>query len=165
MIEIITNRPKEPRRGTPYYKAFEGTTIFVNSNASKTIDEFFLQNEIFNLDFKSKTWSKMVRLSTKMDIREIMSIFPKGAAPVSITYSKKAGCSCGCSPGYIVKLPIRSGLADDVDHYEDFRNRALWVNIVHDKDLMDGLEAKIPQYKQLLDEEIVSDLEHKAGLK
>lgn len=74
--------------------------VYVNSPFDDIVDEFGSRNKIWNLDFKSKTWSAVCREATKYNIKALKTIFPEA---VSIKFSQKAGCSCGCSPGYIVK--------------------------------------------------------------
>jgi hypothetical protein len=74
--------------------------VYVNSPFDDIVDEFGSRHKIWNLDFKSKTWSAVCREATKYNIKALKTIFPEA---VSIKFSAKAGCSCGCSPGYIVK--------------------------------------------------------------
>jgi hypothetical protein len=119
-----------------------GFNVYLDSNASKVIDKFFQDNKIWALDFKSKTWAKMVRMSNKLDIaamRERFGIMPE------ITYSVYTGCSmCPCSPGFRVRK------AFGVENRE-FANCDVWAKVTVD---VSGIEAALPKFKKMLEAEI-----------
>ena len=56
---------------------------------------------IYSLPYKSKTWSALCREVSKITSKLLRDQIFVGAT--SVTFSAKAGCTCGCSPGYIVK--------------------------------------------------------------
>ena len=70
--------------------------------SNKTVIHFFHENEsiLENLMERHSRPSKLYK-----------ELFPKIKAKLSLsndieaTWSQKAGCSCGCSPGFIVKNP------------------------------------------------------------
>ena len=74
--------------------------VYIKSPFDDIADEFASQHGIWNLPFKCKTWSKICREATKLNIQAFKHLFPDAT---SIKFSAKAGCSCSCSPGYIVK--------------------------------------------------------------
>lgn len=74
--------------------------VYVESPFDEIADQFATQYKIWNLPFKCKTWSKICREATKINIQAFKELFPDAT---SIKFSVKAGCRCGCSPGYIVK--------------------------------------------------------------
>jgi hypothetical protein len=74
--------------------------VYIESPFDKVADNFAAQHSIFGLQFKCKTWSKVCRLATKAATKALKELFPNA---LSIRFSAKAGCNCGCSPGYIVK--------------------------------------------------------------
>lgn len=74
--------------------------VYVKSPLDDIADEWAGKHGVWNLPFKSKTWSKICREATKLNIAAFKHLFPDA---VSIKFSIKAGCKCGCSPGYIVK--------------------------------------------------------------
>lgn len=74
--------------------------VYIKSPFDDIADEFASAHGVWNLPFKSKTWSKICREATKINIQAFKHLFPDA---VSIKFSAKAGCRCGCSPGYIVK--------------------------------------------------------------
>jgi hypothetical protein len=88
--------------------------IYVESPLDKVANEFALTHGVYNLSFKCKTWSKVCRQVTKTHIVELKKMFPEA---LDIKFSAKAGCSCGCSPGYVMK------------HEPNQRGKNFWVNI------------------------------------
>lgn len=76
--------------------------VYVESPLDKIADGWFNTYKIFNLPFKCKTWNKIKNLSYKVHIKALKDLFPEAE---SIKFSSKAGCRCGCSPGYILKYP------------------------------------------------------------
>jgi len=84
------------------------------SPLDNVVDKWFTDNEIIDLSFKCKTWSNVARLATKATSPLLKQLFPEA---LSITFSRKAGCKCGCSPGYIMK------------HEPNQYGRNFWVDI------------------------------------
>jgi hypothetical protein len=74
--------------------------VYVSSPFDDIADEFATKNGIWNLPFKCKTWTGVCREATKINANALKELFPEA---VSIKFSQKAGCTCGCSSGYIVK--------------------------------------------------------------
>jgi hypothetical protein len=74
--------------------------VYIESPFDKIADEFASQYGIFCLQFKCKAWSQVCRMATKNAVQALKEIFPNA---LEIKFSSKAGCSCGCSPGYVVK--------------------------------------------------------------
>lgn len=73
--------------------------VYIKSPFDDIVDKFGSEHKVWNLPFKSKTWSKICGEATKLNAKSLKEIFPEA---VSIKFSAKAGCTCGCSPGYIV---------------------------------------------------------------
>lgn len=74
--------------------------VYIESPFDTIADEFASEHKVWNLPFKSKTWSAVCREATKINAKALKELFPEA---VSIKFSAKAGCTCGCSQGYIVK--------------------------------------------------------------
>lgn len=74
--------------------------VYVKSPFDDIADKFAFAHGIWNLPFKSKTWSSICRETNKINARALKELFPEAT---SIKFSAKAGCTCGCSPGFIVK--------------------------------------------------------------
>jgi hypothetical protein len=138
-------------RRRPYSERMlhSGFNVFPDSNASKMIDEFFSKHKIYTLDFKSKTWAKMVRLATKLNVEAMRTVFGKEC---EITYSIYAGCSmCPCSPGYRVRKSFGEANRKYINH-------DIWGKIVVDtspisaklKDFEKALKAEIKAHKETL---------------
>ena len=88
--------------------------VYVESFLDKVVDAWFDKNQIYNLPFKSKTWGKVKALASKVNSKALRELFPDA---VSIKFSSKAGCNCGCSQGYIVK------------HEPNTYGRNFWVDV------------------------------------
>jgi hypothetical protein len=74
--------------------------VYIKSPFDDIADKFASAHGIWNLPFKSKTWSTICRETNKINAKALKELFPDA---LSIKFSAKAGCRCGCSPGYIVK--------------------------------------------------------------
>ena len=90
--------------------------MYVSSSVGKTVDRFFNDHKIYALKFRCSTWNALKRKACESDIAELKTVFGKDA---EISWSKTAGCSCGCSPGYVVKGKIE----------DKYRNADVWVSI------------------------------------
>jgi len=111
MIPTITNTRDIERT----HRSEPGKSIiYVDSPLYKATDDFADTHNIFNLNFKSKVWGRVCKAATKANIAALLQLFP---AATSIIFSAKAGCKCGCSPGYIMKT----------DSY--LKGKTYWVNI------------------------------------
>jgi hypothetical protein len=102
-------------------------------------DDWFNEKKIYNLDFKCKTWNKVLRKCNRAvnaAIKEILSDVK------SIHYSRNAGCSCGCSPGHIVKF----------DKSVDFNDA--WAVVKTSKEDCEEFRA----WLKTLDEELAAEI-------
>ena len=159
---LLYNLSKEPRynkgmkatitesRRRPFGDRFinRGFNVFVESSASKLIDKWFYDNEIFKLGFKSKAWSKLKRSAIKLEIKAMRELFGDDC---DITYSVYAGCSCPCSPGFRVR---KCEGKRNVEHF----NNDVWMNIKGD---VSSIKALFPKCSELLKKEIA---EHEEAL-
>lgn len=117
----------------------DGCIVYADSNATKIVDEFFHDNKIYALPFKCRTWSKVSGEGTKLTIAALREIF---GPYVDIKWSRTAGCSCGCSPGYRIK---------NLERGHKYRNHDVWVDVEVDTT---KLVKALPAYKIKLDAEI-----------
>jgi hypothetical protein len=100
---------KSRRRTYPERFIADGFNVYRESNLTKAIDKFFSDNEIYALGFKCKTWSRLGNKVTRIEAEAIRSLL-KLPDTVEIKWSAKAGCSCGCSPGFKVRKAKNSKL-------------------------------------------------------
>jgi hypothetical protein len=96
-MKAIIRRSDEDRR-----RNAGRSIIYIESPLDKVADRWFTANEIMCVPFKCKTWKKISRMATKTTLASLKELFPEA---LRITFSAKAGCRCGCSPGYIMKHP------------------------------------------------------------
>jgi len=88
---------KEPGTASIHEKSSKGR-LYVDSNALDLVIDWYSNNEIWKLNQKSKAWGKVKRAATSLVCGQLKTI--KGVE--SAVFSNRAGCACGCSPGYIV---------------------------------------------------------------
>jgi len=88
------------------------TVIYIdNSPLNEVADKFAAENGIYPARFKSKVWSKIKRMVNTAHIPLIKSCIPDAlkekfvdnVGEFTISFSDTAGCSCGCSPGYVMR--------------------------------------------------------------
>ena len=84
--------------------------VFVNTPESSTsveqlADDWFSKCKIWMLDYKCKTWASVVRKSNSV----LYSTLREKFDATKVRYSRNAGCSCGCSPGFIVEEAKHEG--------------------------------------------------------
>lgn len=101
--------------------------LFVDNNAiSKICDDWFEANNIRDMQVKSSAWDFICKTAFGMIEQKIAKHF--SIDPKFVRYSRKCGCSCGCSPGYNVRLPAG----------HDQANHNAWANVDSD---IDGLDT------------------------
>lgn len=119
-------------------KYIAGARVYVSSEITDVVDNFFFENEICSLKFKCRTWNALKKKATGMNIEALKTIFGEKA---SIKYSSKAGCSCGCSPGYVVKGDIP----------RQYYNSDVWVK---NHTSADEIKKLLPEFQKRLDKEL-----------
>ena len=77
--------------------------VYLEDNSlTKLADKWFTENNIVQMKCKSKAWAAIGKLLHGMIS---MAIHIKIDGGESCTFSHRAGCRCGCSPGYVIKNP------------------------------------------------------------
>jgi hypothetical protein len=123
---------------------YDGFNVYTDSNLSETIDEFFSTNKIYNLSFKCRTWTKLKNFVSKVEEASLKKSFSLEDSAV-VKYSHKAGCSCGCSPGFRVRKTLKS--------LNEFRNHDVCVKLDYD---LATIKAALPVFENMLAEEIAA---------
>ena len=121
---------------------FGRNIIYIESPFDNAVDKFATENGVWNLDFKSKVWSSVCKQATKTNLKALKELFPDAT---SIKFSRKAGCSCGCSPGYIMRLE------------PNVRGRHFWVDVTANSE-------EVEEFKQIVDNKFVSKLQEEIAL-
>lgn len=118
---------------------------YVDDALTKMVDrEFFDKHNIMNLNFECKTWKKICKAVNALVAASLKELF---VADYKISYSRKAGCNCGCSPGYVI---TRHGKYDQpsLDH------RDVWVDVeVSDDELQQFKSEWEHRFADLLEQE------------
>jgi hypothetical protein len=134
----------------------DGFNVYLGScPATALIDKWFNENEVYSLMFKCKTWTKLKNLATKLTIAamrtNIVATGPGDGEKCQITYSRNAGCSCGCSPGYRIRKINRNDPQTVQYGSENLSNHDLWMDVKCDTT---ELEAKLPTFTEMLKKEL-----------
>jgi hypothetical protein len=102
-------------QSNPRNNKIGNSIVYVESQLDAVVDAWYNKHEVYNLSFKCKTWGKVKTLATKEHTKALKELFPDAH---SIKFSSKAGCRCGCSPGYIIK------------HEPNTYGRNFWVDML-----------------------------------
>ena len=125
-------------------------TVSVDGPMNDLIEqEFFQKYNIGSLDFKCAAWSRVTGAATKATIAALKPVLAKhaGLKPenLDLHYSRYAGCSCGCSPGYVGKI-INAPWYDGI-----LRRAYVFMDVVpselamaHVRTVMEDAAAKLP---------------------
>jgi hypothetical protein len=96
---------------TDYTRRKRGARAFINSTLVDCSTEVYHESELYNVEWKSKAWSKLSSWATRLTakaLREKLEL----SNNVSISFSVYAGCSCPCSPGYVIRAKNGQGAAE-----------------------------------------------------
>lgn len=129
-------------RSYPDRRIENGCNVFPSSSVANALDEFYNDNAVYGIRFKSKVFAKMKRIVSALEIAAMREVFGKD---VKISYSDTAGCSCGCSPGFRVR-----GFTADADRL-NFSNHDIFVAL---EIPADDFKAALPKFKTDLLNEI-----------
>lgn len=103
--------------------------VYVESPFTKVADDFAMEHWIYSATFKSKVWTKVCKLTNNVNVAALKELFPE---TTTIRFSHKAGCNCGCSPGFVMKY----------EHPNQF-GKTYWVNVEATEDEVAAFRAKI----------------------
>ena len=97
---------------------WSSTEVYVENNALyDRIDKWFNDNSVSALHVKSRAWRRVSRVAERIIASHIARHF--GADPKTVKWSRKCGCSCGCSPGFRIH-----------DAPTNYRHKTAWVEFV-----------------------------------
>jgi hypothetical protein len=80
----------------------KGARAFIQSNLVDCTTEVYSENELYNVEWKSKSWTKLSSYATRSTAKALRAKLEL-SENISVTFSVYAGCSCSCSPGYIIR--------------------------------------------------------------
>ena len=84
-------------------KRKKGARAFIDSNLVDCSTEVYHENELYNVEWKSKAWSKLSSYATRLTAKALRAKLEL-SENISVTFSAYAGCSmCRCSPGYVIR--------------------------------------------------------------
>ena len=147
---ITCTKVKQLHRDDKPRASYDRFTVSVDGPMNDLIDkEFFSKHEIYNLDFKCSAWSRVTGAATKAIVAALKPVLAAhvGLKPenLDLHFSRYAGCSCGCSPGYIGKIIGAPGYAGIL------RRSLVFMEVVtselamaHVRAVMEDAAAKLP---------------------
>jgi hypothetical protein len=101
MAATITqiNRPDRD----DYRKAATRFTVYTDGVGRDLADkEYFRKHDIGSLNFKCASWSRVVGFAAAIEARHAAAAIEEAfGVRVALKFSRTAGCSCGCSPGFV----------------------------------------------------------------
>jgi len=77
-------------------RGYGSGNVYVSSPLIEAVSDFYSEHRVFAMRTKSKVWTVIGRKLSRMINAKLKDEF--GCAHVM--FSHKAGCSCGCSPGW-----------------------------------------------------------------
>lgn len=83
-------------------KRKKGIRAFIDSTLVDCTTEVYHENELYNVEWKSKAWSKLSNYATRLTAKAIRANLEL-SENISVAFSAYAGCSCPCSPGYVIR--------------------------------------------------------------
>jgi hypothetical protein len=100
--------------------------VFTDGDVPRdTTSVWFDENNIRSLKFKCKAWNAVARAGTKISCKQIVPViaerFKLQPDQFELSFSLKAGCPCGCSPGYVGKVLVPS-------YYGELSRANVWMN-------------------------------------
>lgn len=133
MNAVITKEHKRDRT------TLESSIVYVKCPITNIVDEeFFLKHKIFNLNFKCNTWNAVKRYVNKLTITALQPLFPDD----TLKFSAKAGCQCGCSPGYkLTHSKVRVG-------------KDIWATVTYNDDILNQVRDELAHFETKLQKEI-----------
>lgn len=104
--------------------------VYIKKTAIDTIiNKWFSDNEIYSLDFKCKTWTWLTARRNALIASKIHSLLGLDENQM-VKFSQYAGCSCPCSPGFLIKRGNKNERRIMVDGQA---YSSIWVNIDTDE--------------------------------
>lgn len=115
------------------------SAVFVDSPLSDAIDVWFDKHRVWELAFKCATWNKLKRKVQQLESAAIATALETTSDLVK--WNHRAGCACGCSPGYLVQGGYLLG-------------RDIWIKFENCEDELQQINNELPYYDRLLAKEL-----------
>lgn len=95
-----------PAKSDDYRKSGKRFTVYTDGVARDIADqEYFTKYNIINFDFRCASWSRVGSFAAAIEARRAQQAVETAfGVKVSLKFSRTAGCSCGCSPGFVGEI-------------------------------------------------------------
>ena len=103
-------------------------TVYTDGKARAVADrEYLTKHNIFALDFKCASWSRVGNFAARMEAAKAKAAVEAAfGVQVELVFSQKAGCACGCSPGFVGTI-VGDALAKNAAG-EALSRASIWVD-------------------------------------
>ncbi len=140
LVETATTTVTKVSSGSSKRNQRLGHTKFVcyTDGAARDVadSEFFSKHDIGSLPFKSHCWNRVGRFAARIEADlAVEAIKARFGVEVELTFSAKAGCSCGCSPGFIGTIVGDWTAKDSVTGFGLSRSTVFVKEVVTDADV------------------------------
>lgn len=133
--------------------------VYANDPARQLADDFYNRHKIQSLRYKSKVWGRAGRLATRAEIAELRPalarFFSCKEDEIQLAFSVYAGCSCGCSPGYVGR--VASGRAITSPGGAVLNRADIWADVEISpearRDVIEGLAKLEPDMEREIAEQ------------
>ncbi len=120
----------DPPSREDYRKAETRFTVYTDGQGRDIADkEYFSKYNISKLNFKCASWDRVGGFAANIEARHTQAVIEEAfGVKVELKFSRYAGCSCGCSPGFVGKILDSDPLA--FRHGGSPLSRAhIWVDV------------------------------------
>lgn len=128
-MTATTNNPYvrkvNPPTGKDWRRAADRFIAYTDGTARSHADDVYLtKHKIFALDFRCKSWNRVAALAAAIEAAKVkQAVESKFGVVVEVKFSRTAGCSCGCSPGFVGKIVSFT----DADGRSQLSRADVWV--------------------------------------
>lgn len=121
-------------------------TVYTDGAARDVADEhYFTKHNIASLNFPCRSWRKVGGIASAIEAEYAKAaVEARFGIKVELKFSRKAGCSCGCSPGFVGKI-VGTG-----EGFGKLSRRTIWVHeVLTDADKAEVIAAAAKYAKRL----------------
>jgi hypothetical protein len=106
--------------------------VYVDDKLTDAIDREIFDLMVRDLPYESSAWKRVTKTVNKVIASALKNHL---GGDYKVSYSRKAGCNCGCSPGYIVKRHT---------NYDQpqLMHSSLWIDVDFNQEEVDAFRDK-----------------------
>lgn len=118
----------DPQGREDFRKSASRFTVYTSGEARDlAVELYYDKHDVGSMQFRCQSWDRVAAVATRAEIAEALPVLAKHfgckESDLELKFSQKAGCSCGCSPGYIGKIVTESPFG-----VKGLSRRDVWVD-------------------------------------